>query len=81
MEIKMLPPSDCYAAFARALRDGRLGSTSAVVESRRRFKDVRTESVMPIREMIALGSEPNHAADSAINYMSKRRRIVFGAAG
>lgn len=46
-----------YGAFARALRDGRLGVPDDASRPRRRIPGLQTESGIPMEQMIALGAE------------------------
>jgi hypothetical protein len=57
MEAQTSRRSVHYAAFARALRDGRLGSINAGCERRRRIRGLQTDSVISVEQMISFGSE------------------------
>lgn len=58
-------PANPYAAFARALEDGRLGVPTDVKEKRRRMPGLPAESGISLSEMTALGRN---------NASSRRRR-------
>jgi len=49
--------SDPYAAFDRALEEGRLGGVSESPEPRRRIQGLRSESGLPVSQMVSLGME------------------------
>jgi hypothetical protein len=46
-----------YAAFSRALQDGRLGVARAEPVQRRRIPGLQTDSGVPVEQMSALGAE------------------------